>query len=130
MKFLENLVNCEGVIMKIIKKDQREIWETKTARGAEYPFGIKNIHCAVVEIFGRHPLSGWYRNTQVDEMIYCKSGVGEICFVGEEPKILKEDDAVFIKKNEWYYWGERTKGVFVPMCNPAWSSEQGENKIF
>lgn len=43
---------------------------------------------------------------------------------------LSEDDAVFIKKNEWYYWSEKTNGVFVPMCNPAWSVEQGENKEF
>lgn len=33
-----------------------------------------------------------------------------------------------LKKNEWYYWDSKTNGVFVPMCNPAWSSSQGENK--
>lgn len=116
--------------MKIVKKNQRETWQTATAKGHEYPFNTSNIDCAVVEINGRHPLKGWYRNTQVDEMIYCKSGKGELYFVGGGAKLLTEDDAVFIPKNEWYYWGENTNGVFVPMCNPAWSPKQGENKEF
>lgn len=113
--------------MKVIKSEERIIWETKTAKGYEYPFEIKNIDCAVVEIKGRHPLSGWYRNTQVDEMIYCKKGTGKIVFK-DGSYDLKEDDAVFIEKNRWYFWDEMTDGVFVPMCNPAWSPSQGENK--
>ncbi len=68
--------------MKVIKSDERIVWETKTAKGFEYPFEEKNIDCAVVEIRGRHPLSGWYRNTKVDEMIFCKEGSGEIVFSG------------------------------------------------
>ncbi len=116
--------------MKIVKAEEREVWQIETAKGFEYPFGRTNIDCAVVELRGRHPFSGWFRNTQVDEMIYCKSGFGEIVFVGGGIKHLKEDDAVFIEKNEWYYWSEKTNGVFVPMCNPAWSIEQGENKEF
>lgn len=68
--------------MKIVKADERIFWETKTARGFEYPFEEQNLDCAVVEIHGRHPLSGWFRNTQVDEMIFCKSGSGEIVFSG------------------------------------------------
>lgn len=113
--------------MKIVKKEEREIWTTKTATVYEYPFNIKNIDCSVVEINGRHPLKGWYRNTCVDEMIYCKNGTGVIVFE-EGSYTLKENDAVFIEKNRWYYWDEKTNGVFVPMCNPAWSAEQGESK--
>lgn len=116
--------------MKIVKKEEREVWQTKTAKGFEYPFGTKNIDCAVVEICGRHPLSGWFRNTKVDEMIYLKRGTGEIVFRGGDSRVLNEDDAVFIKKNEWYYWSEKTSGTFVAMCNPAWSADQGENKEF
>ena len=113
--------------MKVVKREERESWETKTCKGYEYPFGIQNIDCAVVKISGRHPLEGWYRNTQVDEMIYCKKGKGRIVFK-DGVYDLKEDDAVFIEKNKWYYWDAKTKGVFVPMCNPAWSSSQGETK--
>lgn len=113
--------------MKVVKSRERETWQTKTAKGYEYPFGTTNIDCAVVEISGRHPLTGWYRNTQVDEMIYCKKGSGRIAFK-DGTFDLKEDDAVFIEKNKWYYWEEKTNGVFVPMCNPAWTSTQGENK--
>lgn len=116
--------------MKIIIKDERKIYKTDNSTSYEYPFEIKNIDCAVVEINGRHPVLGWQRNTQVDEMIYCKSGIAEICFINTEPKTLKEDDAVFIPKNEWYYWSEKTNGVFVPVCNPAWSIKQSETKIF
>lgn len=116
--------------MKVVKKEEREFWQTETAKGYEYPFEQTNIDCAVVEICGRHPLSGWFRNTKVDEMIYCKRGFGEIVFSGGGTWTLSEDDAVFVKKNEWYYWSEKTNGVFVPMCNPAWSTEQGENKEF
>ena len=115
--------------MKFIKKSEREIWQTETAKGYEYPFGISNIDCAVVEINGRHPLKGWYRNTKVDEMIYCKSGKGQIVFKDRICN-LAEDDVVFVNKNEWYYWNDVTNGVFVPMCNPSWSKEQGENKDF
>lgn len=113
--------------MKVVKKEQRENWETQTCKGHEYPFGLKNIDCAVIEINGRHPLNGWYRNTKVDEMIYCKNGNGRIVFK-DGIYDLKEDDAVFIEKNKWYYWDKETNGVFVPMCNPAWYSSQGENK--
>lgn len=113
--------------MKIIHKEQTENWETATVKGHEYPFGTKNIDCAVIEIFGRHPLNGWYRNTNVDEMIFCKSGIGVIVFENETYE-LKEDSVVFIPKNVWYYWDEKTNGVFVPMCNPAWTKSQGENK--
>lgn len=52
-----------------------------------------------------------------------------LCLVGGI-HTLNENDAVFIKKNEWYFWSEKTTGVFVPMCHPAWSIEQGENKEF
>jgi mannose-6-phosphate isomerase-like protein (cupin superfamily) len=113
--------------MKIIKKEERESFSTKTIRAYEYPFGTKNIDCSVVEIFGRHPLEGWSRNTKVDEMIYCKKGTGKIVFTNGEYD-LKEDDAVFIEKGEWYYWDAKTNGVFIPICNPAWSSEQCETK--
>lgn len=68
--------------MKVVKKEEREFWQTETAKGYEYPFEQTNIDCAVVEICGRHPLSGWFRNTKVDEMIYCKRGFGEIVFSG------------------------------------------------
>lgn len=112
--------------MKVIKSEERETWETKSARGHEYPFGTKNIDCALIEIFGRHPQKGWYKNTKVDEMIFCKSGKGRIVFKDGEYS-LKENDAVFIGKNEWYYWDSSTHGTFVAMCNPAWSAEQGEN---
>ena len=104
--------------MKILHKEQQENWETKTVKGHEYPFGIENIDCAIIEINGRHPLQGWYRNTKVDEMIYCKSGKGYIVFQ-DGIHALKEDSVVFIPKNEWYYWDVNTNGVFVPMCNPA-----------
>ena len=116
--------------MKIVKADERIVWETETAKGFEYPFEESNLDCAVVEIRGRHPLSGWFRNTKVDEMIFCKSGSGELVISGGGIKTLSENDAVFIKKNEWYYWSEKTNGVFVPVCNPAWAIEQGENKEF
>ena len=85
--------------MKVIKSKERETWQTKTAKGYEYPFGTTNIDCAVVEISGRHPLTGWYRNTQVDEMIYCKKGNGKIVFKDNTFE-LEEDDAVFIEKNK------------------------------
>ncbi len=113
--------------MKVIKSEERETWSTKTAKGFEYPFGTKNIDCAVVEITGRHPLEGWYRNTKVDEMIFCKRGTGRIVFK-DSSFDLKENDTVFIEKNKWYYWDSKTKGSFIAMCNPAWSSTQGQNK--
>lgn len=113
--------------MKVIKSEEREQWSTETAKGYEYPFGTKNIDCAVIEISGRHPLKDWYRNTEVDEMIFCKSGTGRIVFKGGHFD-LKENDAVFIEKNSWYYWDYKTHGTFVAMCNPAWSARQGETK--
>ena len=113
--------------MKIVKKEEREVWSTETAKGYEYPFNTKNIDCAVVEIKGRHPVDGWYRNTKVDEMIYCKCGEARIVFK-DRSFDLKEDDAVFIKKNEWYYWDDITGAILVAMCNPAWSTQQGENR--
>ena len=116
--------------MKVVKREECETWQTETAKGYEYPFATKNIDCAVVEIKGRHPLKGWFRNTKVDEMIYLKSGKGVICFKDKAPITLTEDDAVFIPKNEWYFWDVKTDGVFVAMCNPAWSAQQGENKEF
>ncbi len=112
---------------KVIHKSQRENWKTKTCKGHEYPFGTKNIDCAVIEINGRHPVQDWYRNTQVDEMIYCKSGHGRI-FFRNEIYDLHEGDAIFIEKGLWYFWGEESKGTFVAMCNPAWSAAQGETK--
>ena len=39
--------------MKIVKKEEREVWSTETAKGYEYPFNTQNIDCAVVEIKGR-----------------------------------------------------------------------------
>lgn len=116
--------------MKVIKADERLVWETETSKVYEYPFAEKNLDCDVVEVYGRYPVSGWTRNTQVDEIIFCKEGKGEIVFDGNVKKFIAENDAVFIKKNEWYYWNEKTKGVFLTICNPAWSPEQGENKEF
>lgn len=114
--------------MKIVKKSEREMWQTETAKGFEYPFGATNIDCAVVEVNGRHPVSGWYRNTKVDEMVFVKNGSLTICFKEKPPVKLTENDAVFIGKNEWHYWAENSKGTYVAMCNPAWSKIQSENK--
>lgn len=123
--------------MKLVKEEEREFRSTETAKLWEFPHGDGDIDCCVAEINGRHPTKGWFRNTACKEMIYCKSGLGKLQFESgggynnkETGKciILKENDAVLIDKGEWYFWTDETNGVFVPVCSPRWTLEQGEYK--
>ncbi len=114
--------------MDFIKREEREIWEMKDAKGFEYLFNKGNIDFARVEIFGRYPVEGYYRNTKVDEIAYVKSGFGKIVFTDAEYE-FKEEDAIFIEKNRFYYFDSTTNAVFLTACNPAWSREQVEQKI-
>lgn len=113
--------------MKIIKRDNRKIWETKTTKGYEYPFNIKNLDFAVVEIKGKYPTDNWCRNTLLDAIFYVKKGKGRIIF---KDKIydLNEDDAIFVERNEWYYWDSTTNATIIEMYNSQWTFAQVENK--
>ena len=113
--------------MKIVKKNEAQPWALNTASGCEYNFNHQNIDCAVVNVFGRFPQSGWCRNCLVDEMVFVKHGYAKIVFENCE-KELFEDDAILIEKNEWYYWHQSTNATLVPVCNPAWSKEQVQEK--
>lgn len=113
--------------MKIIRKEDRVEWTSKTVKGYEYPFKMNNLDFALANVKGRYPIKGWFRNTKVDMIIYCQRGHGKIVLKNETFELTK-DDAVSIEKNRWYYWDETTNGDFIEIYNPAWSESQGETR--
>lgn len=114
--------------MLIVRKKQRKDVKTANNLCHEYDFGGQNLDCSVIEIKGRYPERGLCRNTKVDELIFVKSGTGRLVF-DNEVFDLKQDDAVLIHKNDWYFWSGETDASLLVVCTPAWSEDQVEFKM-
>lgn len=81
----------------------------------------KMIDCAVVELNGRYPNTGWVINQQCKELGYVRSGKGQIV-IEDKTFPLSAGDVVLIQPGEKYFWhGEMS---IVISCTPSWHPEQ------
>lgn len=111
--------------MKFISKEDSEKFEhSDKCTVYEYSFGDKDIDCAIAEISGRYPESGFVVNNECKELIYVLEGEGKV--VTRDNVIeFKEGDAFIIESKEQYFWDARCK-VLMP-CTPAFTPDQYEH---
>lgn len=110
--------------MKVIKKEQEEIFENGNIIAHEYPSTNQNINIGLVEIKGRHPPENWLINEKCTQLTYITKGSVNLT-TESETILLEEGDVAILNPNEKYFWeGDCT--LLAP-CTPAWTPEQ--NKI-
>jgi len=113
----------------VIRKEKAQTRERGSAKVFDY--GIKEPNIFYAEINGRHPLTGYQRNTKIKEVILVVDGDGEIVLEEDnQDKVLKfqAGDLIVLEMNQWNYWSEKTKAKMVKCCAPTFYPEQRESK--
>ncbi|HOZ37068.1 MAG TPA: cupin domain-containing protein [bacterium] len=108
--------------MKVSSSEAREKHPDNSTIIWEYNLPTKNIGLATGKINGRHPESGWIKNTQCEIVYYCLSGQGTVT-IEDEPFELKAGDVLFIEQNKKYFIEGQDLSICLP-SSPAWTPEQ------
>jgi mannose-6-phosphate isomerase-like protein (cupin superfamily) len=90
----------------------------------EYDLPTKDIGIATAKINGRHPESGWIKNTKCEIVYYCISGQGRATIENEQFN-LRAGDVLLIAKNKKYFIEGQDLFICLPSA-PAWTPEQLE----
>lgn len=81
----------------------------------------KDFDCAIAEITGRYPDSGYVVNKVCKEMALVQEGSGTITIEGQTTQ-LTTGDCVVIEAGERFFWDG--KMTLVLSCKPGWYAEQ------
>lgn len=107
--------------MKYISKSQAEPFANgPTCTGLAYDLD-KGLDIALITINGRYPQTGHALNENAKEAAYVISGTGKIGRDGHEQE-LRPGDAIFVDKNEPYYWVGDDLVILTPSA-PAFEPE-------
>lgn len=90
----------------------------------EYHMPTRELDCAVIDLAGRYPASGWAMNTACTSLVHVVEGEGRILFETGEYRLGK-DDQLLIEKDDKYALDGAMKLLFS--AAPAWSPDQAKN---
>jgi mannose-6-phosphate isomerase-like protein (cupin superfamily) len=112
--------------MKISSSQAKEKHPDNSTTIWEHDLPTRSIGLATGKINGRHPESGWIKNTQCELVYYCISGQGRVT-IESEPFTLQAGDILLIPKNKKYFIEGQDLFICLPSA-PAWTPEQVKNE--
>jgi mannose-6-phosphate isomerase-like protein (cupin superfamily) len=94
----------------------------------EYASGSgREISTALAQMNGRHPVTGWFRNREVDMWYLMLRGELVITMEGRAPRTIRAGEWFHIPKGAWYRDEFKNAVLEIPTV-PAWTLEQTEQK--
>jgi mannose-6-phosphate isomerase-like protein (cupin superfamily) len=92
-------------------------------KGVEYTLPSENANIAEITLSSRYPEFGVTQNTLVEEFVYVVDGQVTFTSQGEEVLLVK-GSALFIEKNQTYYWTPHPEVTLTIFSCPPWNPEQ------